>query len=83
MKNFPERSSNTRFRSFSDDLDRLKQYFEKDVNFIIENSSELKIKLKTNLASEDGLTDSIKLCLNNPKFPYYRNILKNLISISF
>ncbi|CAF0785762.1 unnamed protein product [Brachionus calyciflorus] len=30
IKNLPERSANTRFRSFADDLNKLKNYFEKD-----------------------------------------------------
>jgi len=33
MKNLPERSANTRFRSFADDLNKLKNYFEKDISF--------------------------------------------------
>ncbi|CAF1020199.1 unnamed protein product, partial [Brachionus calyciflorus] len=38
MKNLPERTANTRFRSFADDLNKLKNYFEKDREKLISSS---------------------------------------------
>jgi len=67
------------YKSFSSDLILLSNYFKIETPSIAENISALKINLKNQLISNDGITDSIKLCLNNLRYKYYRTLLNELI----
>ena len=67
------------YKSFSSDLFLLGNYFKIEIPNISENISALKINLKNQLISNDGISDSIKLCLNNLRYKHYRTLLNELI----
>ncbi|RNA13833.1 hypothetical protein BpHYR1_050277 [Brachionus plicatilis] len=49
--------------------------------FIKNDINQLKLVLKSELEFNDGITDSIKLSLENLRFKRYRILLKNLIKM--
>lgn len=66
------------YKSFSSDLALISKYFNIEASNIENNIGALKSCLKHNLYTNDGISDSIWLCLNNLKIKYYRVLLREL-----
>ena len=65
--------------SFETDVKRILQHFDTNLHYLLSNVNQLKLNMKAQLSTRDGISDSIEVCLNNIRFKNYRNILNDLI----
>ncbi|RMZ95720.1 hypothetical protein BpHYR1_050763 [Brachionus plicatilis] len=54
-----------KLKSFNQDIVLLESHFTSEISFINSNVEALKKDLKLQFKQENGLTDSVKLCLKN------------------
>jgi hypothetical protein len=66
-------------KSFQKDVLLLQSHFDIDIELIFAGPSRLRDLLIKDLHTENGLCDSIMLCLNNINKKYYKNLLDVLI----
>ena len=70
-------------KSFQRDIILLQSHFGIDIELIFAGPSRLRDMLIKDLHTDDGLSDSIMLCLNNINKKFYKNLLDNLIQTNF
>jgi hypothetical protein len=70
-------------KSFQKDVLLLQRHFGIDIELIFAGPSRLRDMLIKDLHTDDGLSDSIMICLNNINKKYYKNLLDNLIQTNF
>ena len=80
-KNKNEKSPRT--RSFVSDIRFLEGYFNSAIEAIDLDPMKFKRKLRNSSQNFNGISDSIKLCLNNIKSKTYKIMLDNLTKPQF
>lgn len=73
-------------KSFINDVFSLESQFNIEIEIILADPNRLKQYMKINFDEGDGLTDSIKFCLNqmhNKNNKFHKNLLNNLIRPEF
>ena len=72
-----------RSKSFKKDIALLEDHYKKDILFIRKNAQNLGMEFVKKFQATDGITDSIRTCLENYKDKSYIEILDNLIKPEF
>ena len=72
-----------RSKSFKKDIALLEDHYKKDILFICKNAQNLGMEFVKKFQATDGITDSIRTCLENYKDKKYIEILDNLIKPDF
>jgi len=66
-------------KSFDRDIVRLQDHFNMDIELMFAGPARLKYVFRDAFNEENGLTDSIKLCLSKQNNKHYKKILNDLI----
>ena len=72
-----------RSKSFKKDINLLESHYNNDILIIKEDAYKLSKKFYKNFRSSDGITDSIRTCLENIKNKKYKIALDDLIKPEF
>ena len=65
-----------RSKSFKKDIALLEDHYKKDILFICKNAKNLGMEFVKKFQATDGITDSIRTCLENYKDKKYIEILE-------
>ena len=65
--------------SFANDLKRLMNFTNLNLDSLLNNIGQLKLDLKRHFYIRDGISDSIELCLSNLRFRKFQILLNELI----
>ncbi len=72
-----------RSKSFKKDIDMLEDFYKKDISVIHKDAKKLEMEFLKKFQTNDGISDSIRLCLINYREEIYREMLDNIIKPEF
>ena len=77
------KTASFRSKSFKKDISLLEEVYKKDILVILRDTINLETEFKNKFLANDGITDSIRTCLNNYKDKIYSGMLDDLIKPQF
>ena len=77
------KTASFRSKSFKKDITLLEEVYKKDILVILRDTINLETEFKNKFLANDGITDSIRTCLNNYKDKIYSGMLDDLIKPQF
>ena len=72
-----------RSKSFKKDIAMLEDLYKKDISVIHKDAKKLEMEFLKKFQTNDGISDSIRLCLSKYREEIYREMLDNIIKPEF
>jgi hypothetical protein len=73
------KDASNRSKSFKKDIAMLEEFYKKDISVIHKDAKKLEMEFLKKFQTNDGISDSIRLCLINYREEIYREMLDNII----